>query len=285
MSKAVKGGLVAQLVGVASVGTLIYFMGSMVSFGGNTPLASELSRLLVIGVLFGLWGVFYLVMRLRAKKKNTKLMTQLSMPAVSPEGSAMQEAKGEEIAALNERFDDALQLLKKTQPAGKKNRLYLYDLPWYVVIGAPGSGKTTLLLNSGLEFPLSDRLGKSPVKGVGGTRDCDWFFTDEAIFLDTAGRFTTQDSYQPVDKAAWSFFLDMLKKCRPRRPINGVMLTMSIPDLMTKSDDERRKSARDLRQRIMELYEVLGNRFPVYMLLTKCDLVAGFNEFFTEVNA
>ncbi|BAN96200.1 type VI secretion protein IcmF [Plautia stali symbiont] len=50
---------------------------------------------------------------------------------------------------------------------------YLYQLPWYVMIGAPGAGKTTALLNAGLEFPLTDSLGKEAVRGVGGTRNCD----------------------------------------------------------------------------------------------------------------
>ena len=70
----------------------------------------------------------------------------------------------------------------------------LYALPWYVVIGPPGSGKSTLLQNSGLNFPLSSSFGKEAMRGVGGTRNCDWWFTDEAVFLDTAGRYTTQDS-------------------------------------------------------------------------------------------
>ena len=61
-------------------------------------------------------------------------------------------------------------------------------------IGAPGSGKTTALVNSGLQFPLAERFGKAAIRGVGGTRNCDWWFTDEAVLLDTAGRYTTQES-------------------------------------------------------------------------------------------
>jgi predicted ATPase len=35
------------------------------------------------------------------------------------------------------------------------------SLPWYLVMGAPGAGKTTALLNAGLNFPLTDTLGKT----------------------------------------------------------------------------------------------------------------------------
>ena len=77
-----------------------------------------------------------------------------------------------------------------------------------LLIGPPGSGKTTALANSGLKFPLADRFGKDGVRGVGGTRNCDWLFTDEAVLLDTAGRYTTQDSDEAVDRSAWQGFLN-----------------------------------------------------------------------------
>ncbi len=91
---------------------------------------------------------------------------------------------------------------------------YLYELPWYVIIGAPGSGKTTALLNSGLEFPLAASMGDAAIRGVGGTRNCDWWFTTEAVLIDTAGRYTTQDSEREIDRKAWSGFLDLIKKSR-----------------------------------------------------------------------
>jgi type VI secretion system protein ImpL len=37
-------------------------------------------------------------------------------------------------------------------------------------------------------------MGEQAVRGVGGTRNCDWWFTDQAVLIDTAGRFVTQDS-------------------------------------------------------------------------------------------
>ena len=275
--------LVIELVGLTALCALIWFVGPLISFARWTPLESEFNRLLVILILVLVWALYHLFVQTRANKKNRELMTELSIPTISPERAALDEAQSEEIAGLRRKFEESLQLLKTTQSRGKRDSHYLYDLPWYVIIGGPGSGKTTLLLNSGLKFPLSERLGNGPVQGVGGTRNCDWFFADEALFLDTAGRYTTQDSYRPVDKAAWGSFLELCKKYRPRQPINGVLLTMSMSELMELSEVKRQERARDLRQRIMELYEVLGNRFPIYMLFTKCDLVAGFNDFFADL--
>src|SRR5262249_12076042 len=152
-----------------------------------------------------------------------------------------------------------------------------------VFIGAPGAGKTTALVNSGLRFPLADRLGRDAVRGVGGTRDCDWWFTDEGVFLDTAGRYTTQQSNQDVDAGAWKGFLQLLKKFRSRRPTNGVLVTVSVGDLLQQSTTDRDAHVVALRARVRELYEDLGVRFPIYVLVTKSDLLAGFSEFFADL--
>jgi len=162
---------------------------------------------------------------------------------------------------------------------------YVHELPWYVFIGAPGSGKTTALVNAGLHFPLKGSGGDQALAGVGGTRNCDWWFTDEAVLLDTAGRYTTQESDLEADAAAWQGFLGLIKRFRPRRPLNGALVTLSISDLMLWSEDERRRYAWHVRSRVAELYERLGVRFPVYLLVTKTDLLAGFMEFFGELDA
>src|SRR5262249_53045969 len=163
------------------------------------------------------------------------------------------------------------------------SRQYVYDLPWYAFIGAPGAGKTTALVNSGLRFPLADRLGREAGRGVGGTRNCDWGFTDEAGFLDTAGRYTTHQSDAQVDAGAWKSFLQLLKKTRPRRPLNGLIITLSVPDLLQQSAAERDAYAQALRARLQELYQELGVRIPIYVLVTKSDLLAGFSEFFASL--
>ena len=102
------------------------------------------------------------------------------------------------------------------------------------------------------------------------------------MLLDTAGRFTTQESNEEIDKGAWTGFLRLLKKYRPRRPINGVMVTISASELLEQNGAELESYASALRSRIQELHEQLGIRFPVYVLVTKADLLPGFMEFFGE---
>ena len=189
------------------------------------------------------------------------------------------KASLEEIGVVRKRLDAVLAQLRK-----RRGGRYLYQLPWYLVIGAPGSGKTTALANTGLATPLLNGTVTGPLAGLAGTRNCDWWFTDRAVLIDTAGRYTTQDSRRAVDGRVWSGLLDLLKEHRPRQPANGVLLTVSIPELTGWTDAERRNHAILIRQRLNELRVQLGVRLPVYLLLTKADLLDGFATFFDPLD-
>ncbi len=265
---------------------LLWWVGPMIAVGESRPLDTDRSRWIATGVLVGLVLLIVAWQAWRAKRGNKAMVEQLIAPA--GEAKASESA---DMAAVRKRFEEALVLLRKARfgAAGTgvigqwKARFggrYLYELPWYVIIGAPGSGKTTALRNSGLRFPLADRHGEQALKGVGGTRNCDWWFTDEAVLVDTAGRFTTQDSDKEADSASWSGFLALLKKSRPRQPLNGVLVTVSVSDLLARSAAERQRHAATVRQRVQELHERLNIRFPIYLLVTKCDLMSGFMDMF-----
>lgn len=273
---------VIQLLGIIALSLLIWFFGPLIAIAGHVPLESDIVRLLVILAIVVLWGLNNLRIQVKANRANAQMADELVAPT-DPANTQLARESDAEITTIANNFDEALQTLKKGAK-NAKGQNYLYDLPWYIIIGPPGSGKTTALINSGLEFPLADKFGKGAVRGVGGTRNCDWWFTDQAVLLDTAGRYVTQDSHEAVDKAAWLGFLDLLKKHRPRRPVNGVLITMSLSDLLKQTEEERNLHAQSIRQRIEELHTQFGIRFPIYMLFTKADLVAGFNDFFANLS-
>jgi type VI secretion system protein ImpL len=175
------------------------------------------------------------------------------------------------------RMKEALQRLKDSNGATS-----LYDLPWYILIGPPGAGKTTALIHSGLEFPGTDTTA---VAGFGGTKNCDFWFAREAVMIDTAGRYTTQDSDEKVDKLSWSSFLGQLKSARPNQPINGVVLAFSCEDLMTSGPDALETHAQLVRARLAELHATLKTHIPVYVIFTKADMIAGFRQYFGSFDA
>lgn len=269
-------------VGLVAFALVAWFVGDLLVLGGWRPFETSGARAALIAVVAAAWFGWEIRRAHLDRLENARLLDVLATGGGSD--SAARAAR--EIAVLRQRFEEAAAVLKKARfkgPDGESR--YVHELPWYVFIGAPGSGKTTALVNSGLKFPLKTAGSDPALAGVGGTRNCDWWFTEDAVLLDTAGRYTTQQSDAEADAAAWLGFLDLIKRFRPRRPLNGALVTLSVSDLMLWNDDERKRYALHVRARISELYERLGVRFPVYVLVTKADLLAGFMECFGELDA
>lgn len=283
---------VALILLLAAMLALVWIVGPLVAVGAWRPLETVTSRWITTGVIAVITALWMGLSMWRKRRGNEKVVERLVTASAGPASAA----ESADIVAIRERFQTALQTLRKARfgaVAGgnwwsrlnaKLGGRYLYELPWYLIIGAPGSGKTTALRNSGLQFPLAAINGEQAVRGVGGTRHCDWWFTDRAVLIDTAGRFVTQDSDAANDKATWNGFLGLLKTSRPRQPLNGVIVTVSVPDLLAKGAADRARYAQAARQRVQELHEQLGMRFPIYLMVTKCDLMAGFADTFAMLD-
>lgn len=263
---------------VAGAALLLWLAAPLLAIDGRHPFESPLARLSLLCATALMATAAWAGVRWLQRRRNAQLFAQFQA------GHAASEL-------LAQRFSNAMHLLRSGLAATGTDksrwwqpRRHVYQLPWYMFIGAPGAGKTTALLHSGLRFPLAERLGTRPVAGIGGTRQCDWWFTDQAVFIDTAGRYTTQDSQTAGDAQEWGVFLQLLRRYRPAQPINGVIVTVSVPDLL-HGGAELERQARAVDLRLQELRSRLGLRFPVYLLVTKVDLLAGFVEFFGDLDA
>jgi type VI secretion system protein ImpL len=275
---------VFYFLGAIAISSLIYFVGPLIAYGTFTPFQSPAA--IWAGIALTFMGTISAAVFSWVYRKKAEAHLAAGMQGFGTGGAAGAEAEAEKEApgdgaVLQDRMKDALATLKKSQ-GGTGD--YLYDLPWYIIIGPPGSGKTTALVNSGLKFPLARGLTPQAVAGQGGTRYCDWWFTEDAVLIDTAGRYTTQDSDSKGDQKSWLSFLELLKDNRPKQPINGVILCISLEDLLSASEKELEAHSDAIRLRLIELHDKLKVDFPVYALFTKADLVAGFMEFFAHLN-
>jgi type VI secretion system protein ImpL len=232
----------------------------------------ELALIWAIGALALMalaWLLVWWLRRRNAARAAAGLAEAMAQAPLEPDGAS--QAEVDAIRAGMLKAIDTINGSKLGRLAGKGA---LYELPWYMIIGNPAAGKSSAITNSGLQFPLA---GAKVVQGVGGTRNCDWFFTTDGIVIDTAGRYAVEDEHRDE----WRGFLGLLKKYRKRAPVNGIIIAVSVAEL--RSDpDAALKLARSLRMRVQDLIERLEIFAPVYVLFTKADLVAGFSDFFSQ---
>ncbi len=252
--------MMLALAGFGSLASILYTL--------LPALRSKNARIWIL-VVFGIGILLFLLIwgirRLLFGRKSSQLSDALESQGPSRGEIAEQEQ------IYREKFRGKLSELKS-------NGLSVYKLPWFVLMGEPGCGKTASLIHSGLDFPL----GKDEVPGFGGTRNYNWWFANEGVILDTAGRIAFHEE-GTTDKVEWEYFCKLLKQNRPRCPINGIVIALPADKLLRDSSEERAQKATVLRERLRQIHQLLGVRFPTFILVTKMDLVGGFSEYFEEI--
>ena len=258
-----KAGL--ALLGAAGVAGIIY------AFADNRR-----AMLILVGgmVLVGLLLLAYkAVLSWSRKRKSAPMMRGvLNNAAVAPNAVSDPNSRAA-LDDLRKKFEEGI---SKFRAAGKD----LYSLPWYVFVGEPGSGKTEAIRRSQVGFPpgLQD-----PNQGAGGTLNMNWWFTNQAIILDTAGKLMFKE-VPPGTTSEWREFLGLLTHARPNCPINGMILVIPADTLILDTADAIERKAGKIAQQLDQIQRDIGVRFPVFVLVTKCDLINGFREFFDALD-
>ncbi|MFH7766973.1 type VI secretion system membrane subunit TssM [Acinetobacter sp. BSP-28] len=219
------------------------------------------------------YGIYWLIQRKRHAKQGAALAEAIENDTLAEYGKQKDK---DELQRINQQMKEAIQLIRKSKLGDKKGNAALYELPWYMVIGNPAAGKSSAIYHSGLKFPFEESHQKMVSSGLSGTRNCDWFFSTEGVLLDTAGRYSVYSE----DHTEWLGFLNLLKKSRSKAPINGLIVIVSIAELISQSPEKSIQLAKSLRARIQDLTERLEVFAPVYLVFSKMDLIAGFTEFF-----
>jgi type VI secretion system protein ImpL len=217
-----------------------------------------------LGLIVG--GIFLNRWYFRRKERQfVKKVVEQDVAAVS----ATQGERTRLLKDVENRFAKAVDILSASELRKQGDPIYVK--PWFLVMGETGSGKSLALRRAKLSSILTD---VSQERNIAPTRNVDFWFADEAVILDTAGRYAIpQDELR--DREEWERFLALLVKHRHKEPLNGLVLCVAADKLADAGPEVMEEYARGLRRRVNELMRVVGAKFPVYILVTKLDQILG----------
>ena len=227
--------------------------------------------LFLIAILAGM-GVGWLLLRKILARRKEQRFVQDVIAQDEARIQSLSARERDEMKELQDRWKETVDMLRRSHLKKQGNPLYV--LPWYMVIGESGSGKTTAISSARLASPFAE---VKRVQGISGTKNCDWWFFEQAVVIDTAGRYAIPVD-EGRDKDEWQKFLTLLLKYRKKEPLHGLIVTIAADKLLSAPQEALEEDGKSIRRRIDELMRVLGVKFPVYVLVTKCDPRSGHDE-------
>lgn len=253
----------------------------------NTLLQYLPLALLILGIIAILVLVYLVLLLFRS---GSKLELEDDEELLPPPPEATQAAAEPEektarqssiAASAIERSFRRVRRRLKDNIAGPDPR---YQLPWYLMLGASGSHHPAMWRHAGLSLPFGP-----PEEDAMTFEGCNWWLFDSGVVLDPTGDWVLDSSGRRADESGWKQLLRQLKKHRPKKPIDGVLLGINCQELIAA----RRQGAEGLQQleqraaliyrKIWQLQKQLDIRFPVYVMVLDCHKLPGFHSFCSEL--
>lgn len=244
----------------------------------------------VIGILVVLAVIFFVILplyrkiqRKRLKVKETSeikkdLMVWHHLAQLVRGGTEHQKAKqalSGQIITINNAFKQGMQML------ARHNRK-MYELPWFALVGEPFSGKSTLIRNSELEMIPSaeeEAVGEDEKKGLA----LRFWLGAKAVVCDINGKVFF-DRWLNGSSAEWSYICKLLHRKRFSRPLDGIIITIPADALLADDEALTQQKAVLMTTEIGQLLHTVGMNLPCYVIVTKTDMINGFDEYVMGIN-
>lgn len=218
-----------------------------------------------------------LVLRGRRKAKEAEEPAE-PPPAEKPRPAAAAEARFASRRDIKRSFLRGLQVYRDHVAGSRDPHL----VPWLLAVGAEGSGKTALLKSLDSNRPPAEVPDPYTGEAVG----CTWWYFDQAVVLDVGGSAIARADGQKVPDGGWRSLLGILRQHRRRRPADGIILTLSAEDLIGLGTGGAEALRQHLTAKALAVYDklwqaqkILGECLPVYVVVTKCDVIPSFESF------
>lgn len=253
----------------------VWFGGPYLYWENYAPLFTIEKRLYVICALWLLWLLKF-------------LLIDLAKPNPLAQADARTRKR---LELLLQRFRGAMTFLKKTTIHKQGQAVSLNSLPWHLLIGSQGSGKTHVLAHAGVNYVLHKQFAQQNT--IPPSETCDWWVTKELCIIDVPGCYFTEMNMQKSPQTTanttailWEGLLRLIKKQRGKYGLDGIIIALPLPEMIYHKDTKQQQALfEQIFKRLQDLKKYFSNTLHCHIIITKCDLLPGFAQFFAETGS
>jgi type VI secretion system protein ImpL len=233
---------------VILLGYVVWNYGPQFHMGNQTPFASLSNRLICLVALAFIWGLTNIRSELNPFRAHHLLDVH------------------NEIEIISRKLKGIQKQMKKVQ--NKKFGQHP-TIHWHLVLGPRNSGKTHLL-NCALDTDQDRTL-------VTATQDCAIWHTVDHVFVELGEHFLP--NHEDTDSCRY-LFQEFIRLCdRLHIQFHNVVVAVPINQVMTNTVDV------DITRTHQMLTTLIAHShgLPISVVFTKCDQMAGFSAFFSDL--
>lgn len=175
------------------------------------------------------------------------------------------------VDAVSDNLSQLIYSLKSNAKSRKEKRQFLYQRPWYLLLGPSNAGKSTLLRDSDVHF--------SHVLSQENNIAHSWV-SDQAVYIDIDGEIIQDKD----NLSTWMNIYSEFKSVRPKAPLNGIIFVVNLHDLVEQSKLPREAQMNDYLTAIHHFTQSCKKPLPIYIVFTHMDMISGFAPFFDHLS-
>lgn len=244
---------------------VLWFLAAKIPFDNIHPFAPIFNRILL--VLFAC-----IIINIKLIKK----LLHSNRGGISSAGIKIKtKAKNLSSICLNTlkiTFNNLLSFINKS------NKLRSFQKTEKYILFGNDNDETRQLLKSTNGYFINKRhFGKSVDIFFDYPASDQWCYTHDTVYIPLA--YSELDSNSRVLKICKG-----LRKCKKLKPISGIIITYNITDLMIENKEQRQNKLNKLTESLNNISRNLNIKLPIYCVFSRCDLIAGFIEFFNDLS-
>jgi len=249
---------------------VVWLIAPYIAFAGRAPFEHLWLRIVVTSIVTLVWIYYGLNYFIQWYKKYKVIRLAERLKIKEKEGRLLNR---EDKEKLKEYLFNVRQLLRKLNKRWKHPFLFPDKRPWILIAGLSKSGKTTFLENVAFGLSNEDQLN---YKGLRIWQN------EEVVFFELPNEFFETESALLL-QARWRGLLALMRRYHGEEFVNGLLFVIDLPCFSQNKREEWLQLVVNFERQLV-LLKTYQYPVPVTVVVSKCDLMRGFTEFFADLS-